>query len=377
MKALVSTVAAALALAVVPAVAAGYPQYQFSSETATCGECHHASAGAGLLTDWGRSELGDTLSMGGDGRLLHSIDEPAWLAVGGDLRVAALVNDTGSADGAEVAVFPMQLDLAARVAADRVAVTLVAGVRSAARDSDTAGDGGGGARALGFISREHFVTYESNEATWQVRGGRFAAPFGLRLADHTAYVRRYTGHGLYEETYGVGWSRLQGATDLHVTGFVSDVVQLGAPPVGGAAAMLERRWATSALIVSARVTGGADDVRGLADVAVKRWLAGPKLLLMGEVAAGYQYLREAAEGRPQIVGYAGPVWFPTRGINLALAAEVYAADVRLAEDNRYAGSAVLSVMPIAHVELLLNARYQRIGTDAHAAMAMFQLHYLP
>lgn len=377
MRALASMIAAGLALAVAPTVAAAYPQYQFSSETSTCAECHHASTGGGLLTEWGRSELGDTLSMGGDGRLLHGIDEPGWLALGGDLRLAALVNDTGSADGAEVAVFPMQLELAARAAADPVAVTVIAGVRSAARDSATPGDGGGGARGLGFISREHFVTYQPRDATWQVRAGRFAAPFGLRLADHTAYVRRYTGHGLYEETYGLGWSRLRDGTDLHVVAFVSDVVQLGAPPAVGAAAMLERRSAASALVVSARVTGGADDVRALGDVAVKRWLAEPKVLLMGELAAGYQLLRDAGEGRPQLVGYAGPVWFPRRGVHLALGAEVYAADARLVEGNRYAGSAALSVMPIAHVELLLNGRYQRVGTGDHAAMAMLQLHYLP
>lgn len=365
------------AMLLAPGVAVAYPQYQFASETATCGECHQQPAGGGLLTDWGRSELGETLSLGGDGRLLHAVDEPDWLAVGGGLRLAALVNDTGGADGAEVAVFPMQLELAVRVASGALSATAIAGVRSAARATETPGDDRGGFGGLAFFSREHFVSYRAETSPWMVRAGRFAAPFGLRLADHTAYVRRHTGYGVFDETLGVGVARLGGETDVHLTAFVSDVVQVDAAPEGGAAAMIERRWAATALLGSARVTGGAADARALADVAVKHWIPGPRLLWMAEVAGGWQVLRDAGAGRPQVVAYAGPTWFPMRGVNVGLAAELFAADARVAESNRYAGSLAAAIMPVAHLELIATGRYQVIGGEDRALTAMFQLHYLP
>lgn len=364
------------ALALVAGEAAAYPHYQFTSGTDRCSECHLAPAGGGLINDWGRSELGDTLSMGGDGRFLHRLDTPAWLVLGGDLRLAALVNDTGSADGAEVAVFPMQAEAAARVGGGALSATVVAGARAAARDTERPDDGGGGFHGLAFFLREHLITYAPSER-WQVRAGRFAAPFGLRLADHTAFVRRYLGYGVYDETYGVGLSLLRGAADLHVTAFVADVVQAGAPLAGGVAALYERRWAATALMGSARITAGEAAARGVAGLAVKRWLPGSAVLLMAEVDGGWEQLTDAGAGRALLAVHAGPTWIPRRGVNLALAGEVFAEDVRVVETNRYAGSLALSVLPWAHVEVVASGRYQRVGSDAHATLAMIQLHYMP
>jgi len=45
--------------------AAAYPQFQFSSGTNRCGQCHYSPAGGGMLTSWGRDESGDTISLGG------------------------------------------------------------------------------------------------------------------------------------------------------------------------------------------------------------------------------------------------------------------------------------------------------------------------
>ena len=97
---------ASLALAVDAKPAAAYPQFQFSSGTQRCAQCHYSPAGYGLLTSWGRDEGADTISRGGDGAFLHgAFSPPDWLALGGDFRLAALRNDSGAADGAEMAVF--------------------------------------------------------------------------------------------------------------------------------------------------------------------------------------------------------------------------------------------------------------------------------
>ncbi|MDB4979467.1 MAG: hypothetical protein JWM82_219, partial [Myxococcales bacterium] len=66
--------------------AQAYPQFQFSSGTNRCSQCHQSPGGGGLLTSWGRDESGDTISLGGDGAFLHGLVAlPSWLALGGDL----------------------------------------------------------------------------------------------------------------------------------------------------------------------------------------------------------------------------------------------------------------------------------------------------
>ena len=83
-----------------PAVARAYPQFQFATGSVRCNECHLAPAGGGLLDDYGRQEAGDTISAGGDGGLLHGlVTPPSWLALGGDARVAGLVQDDGDRTG--------------------------------------------------------------------------------------------------------------------------------------------------------------------------------------------------------------------------------------------------------------------------------------
>jgi hypothetical protein len=79
-----------------PRQAAAFPQFQFSSGTARCGQCHYAPAGTGLLSAWGRDESADTISRGGDGAFLHGLwMPPSWLALGGEFRLASLASATG------------------------------------------------------------------------------------------------------------------------------------------------------------------------------------------------------------------------------------------------------------------------------------------
>src|SRR6266404_1505496 len=82
--------------------AAAYPQFQFSSGTARCAQCHFSPSGGGLLTSWGRDESGDSISMAGSGAFMHgaaTLPEP--LALGGDFRLVALMNDTGGRESKE------------------------------------------------------------------------------------------------------------------------------------------------------------------------------------------------------------------------------------------------------------------------------------
>src|SRR3954465_8855310 len=89
--------------------AEAYPQFQFSSGTTRCSQCHFSPAGGGLITAWGRDESGDTISLGGDGAFLHGAwSPPSWLALGADLRLAGIRTTDGGTESPQSAWFPMQ-----------------------------------------------------------------------------------------------------------------------------------------------------------------------------------------------------------------------------------------------------------------------------
>jgi hypothetical protein len=187
----------AVCVLLVSGSAGAYPQFQLSLGVDRCESCHLSPAGGGLLTAYGRDEAGSTISRGGDGAFLHGAWEPPeWLALGGDFRFATA--DRFVADDNELLAFPMQADVHLRAMTNRFAFAFTAGVRGQSRDPQMTE-----APVLfeRLTSREHYVAYTRDEAS--IRVGRFFPVFGLRLADHTAYVRRYLGMNLQEESYAV------------------------------------------------------------------------------------------------------------------------------------------------------------------------------
>lgn len=367
-------------------VTAAYPHFQLTSGSSQCGQCHISPAGGGLLSAWGRDAAGDLSMTGGDGRFLHgAVELPSWLALGGDLRFAVLANDTGSSDGTELAVFPMQADLSARaIAGNSVSVVAVLGARGAVRsgqpDSPPADPPAGTAASPSlrsyFIARELYaVWYAEDQGGPYARIGRFAAPYGLRLADHTAYVRRYLGYNLLEETLGIGGGWIGAGWEIHATAFAHDALQDATREEKGGALMFEVQPGDVLVLgASVRAGFGADDTRLQAGVHGKVWLEGAKLLLQGELD-GVRQMFDAGGNRYQLAAYVGPVLIPTQGLYTGIAYEAFAEDLAVRGVLRQAIAAWVSLFPRAHWEVMLSGRGQRIGPDEHALVGMLQLHY--
>src|SRR5215471_13373736 len=121
--------------------AAAYPQFQFSSGTTRCGQCHYSPSGGSLISAWGRDESAETISLGGDGALLNGLAPRSWLGLGGDIRLAAIRNDVGGPDAPEIAAFPMQLDLYGHGAIDAFSVNVTVGARGIVRADDPSASG--------------------------------------------------------------------------------------------------------------------------------------------------------------------------------------------------------------------------------------------
>ena len=79
--------------------------------------------------------------------------------------------------------------------------------------------------------------------------------------------------------------------------------------------------------------------------------------------------------RRQVTGHAGVAWLPARGVVIGGTYEYDDVDVGRAGDGRHGLGLWSAFMPVAHVELGLAGRYQWIGPDGRAAMALLQLHY--
>src|SRR5262245_5389800 len=126
-----------LAATLAPRAAHAYPQWQFSSGTSRCNQCHFAPAGGSLITNYARDAVGEDLSsFQGNGGFAFGVDLPGWLALGFDGRYAVLQHDAGNPEGAMFAHFPMQADAYARVAfADAFSLLVNVGYRGAAQTS--------------------------------------------------------------------------------------------------------------------------------------------------------------------------------------------------------------------------------------------------
>jgi hypothetical protein len=365
-----------------------YPQFQFSSGTNRCSQCHFSPAGGGLLTSWGRDESGDTISRGGDGAFLHGlVSPPSWLGIGGDFRYAVLRNDVGSPDGPDVAAFPMQGDVYVRTAfGESWSLNLTGGVRGVVRPEDPSASARVSTSFNRLVTREHYLMWRPSATGPYARVGRFFAPYGLRFAEHTYYVRRYNGFNLYEETYNASGGYVADDWEVHATVFtpvppgLPDPLRSVGTPENGFAAYGELRLAKTSAIGAQTLVGIGDLMnRFQGGLVGKLWIDKAKTLFLGQTDLIRQQFKKASYGQTQSVSYLGVNFFPTRGLMGGLAYERFQENLGLSRTAHNAFDFQINVFPWAHVEVLLLGRYQVVGsgtTDGgSASVMMMQLHY--
>jgi hypothetical protein len=368
--------------------AEAYPQFQFSTYTARCNLCHFSPSGGGLINGYGRSEAGETISRGGNGEFLHGLwTPPEWLALGLDLRGAAVAKDNTT--DPQLTAFPMQLDFYGRLAAAGVSLNFTAGLRGTAHSVPPGADEERSALDR-VVSREHYLMYESGY--WYARAGRFFAPQGLRTQDHSEYIRRYLGQHTLEETYNVSGGYVADEYEWHATAFapapvflVSGSEYLESAPVGtdgfGGVFYYENRN---------EAANGAFGVQARADVSSelsKYWLGGlykrfyedQKLMLLSQLDLGVGVLGGDIDADPLLLmsAHVGLNYFLTQGVMLGATAGRYDPDVQLPGTERDSAGLSLQYFPHAHIELHLIGRLEFQGQDyaAPSPMGLLMLHY--
>jgi hypothetical protein len=363
--------------------ARAYPQWQLSTGAERCNQCHYAPAGGGLLTSYGRQAAGDDLStFGGDGAFLHgAVALPSWLALGGDVRGALVDHEVQDPAGPTVAAFPMQADASARVAIPGTGLSLngIVGFRGQTRDPDVLVpvQNYQPISTSRFISREHYLLLQPETLGPYLRLGRFYAPFGLRLAEHTLYIRRDLGFDQLREGYTFSVGVVQAEWETHLSLFAPDFVRHIGSDETGAAAYFEHRLlgGSTALAAQAKVGESPGVTRLVLGGVAKGYVERVRTLAFLEIdGVQLAFSDPAVAARRQIVSAAGLTWLPVPGIVATLLGERNQLDVQF--PNAWtAATALFSWFPYAHCEVQLMGRLQ-FPTGGEAAKTLFaQLHY--
>jgi hypothetical protein len=266
----------------------------------------------------------------------------------------------------------MQAEAYVRAGGERVSVNLTVGLRGAARAPRAP-------LVERLASREHYVMFQRASGAY-VRAGRFFPVFGLRPADHTAYVRRYLGLHTLEEPYGAAAGAYGQTWEAHASAFVPrpiDLLGAGARAHGAAVYAEHRRCDQLAIAGQARIAVSAQDRRVTAGAIVKQWLPAAGVLVLAELDVQHQSFRGGAgPARLQLAGYAGASKHVARGVMLGAAIHRWQPDLTL-RSSRDALELSAQYFPRAHLELHLLARASAEGGDAAdpGLLALLQLHY--
>jgi len=377
---LVAGLALAVFTVLTPSRAEAYPQWQFTSGTSRCSQCHFSPGGGGLLKEYGRDATAwDLSTWEGDPTFLHgAVELPEWLQLQGDLRIAAVTRDNGGPDAPEQAVFPMQIETHGRASFGDFSVQAIIGGRAQVRDESVGVPDSNFAPAneLQIVSREHFVMWQPSSKGAYARAGRFFAPFGLRFAEHILTSRRDNGFNILRESYALSGGWIEGLWELHLTAFAPDFLQSVGGQESGAAVYYERRMLdeTLALAPQARLAFGDGYSQAIAGVVAKYYIESASLMLLTELN-GIQEMPDGADGGMGLSATFGLTYLPIQGILVTALAERRQTDLSVADSNVDAYTGLLSWFPYPHYEIQAAYRLDvAAGQDAVPTL-LLQFHY--
>ena len=347
-----------------------YPQFQLSRDT-TCSGCHISPAGGGLLDENGLI-IAEAISQAGTAPefFYGKVPTPSWLVLGGDLRGA-----TGYVQTPEklLAAFPMQVELYghARLGAG-LSLYVDAGYRSTQFGNES---------TTRVWSREHYLMWEQRPGEVSglfVRAGRFMPVFGLRLAEHPTYTRKWGGTPLYAETYGLAVEYINPRYELHATGFIEDPVIDTPEHSSGGAALAEYRVGEKLSIgAEGMYTRSTDEEKFRVGLVAKLLLEGPGTLLQFEGQFMNQLI-DAGGAPKQIIAHLLASKFLTRATMLDIGIGVFDENIRLADLHREAFDLNLHWFATSHVEAIFTGRFETLAFGQggpNAGYALVQLHY--
>ena len=299
-----------------------YPHFIAKGYT-NCGTCHYGATGGGLLNSYGVATLEatfpDDVESGAFTSLRESLakadvtgrdeqGEAAFQLDGGlDVRLLLLSTEREVKGERELLLVPMLAEVGAVAAYGPTLVYATATPRRTGpeRMPDQ------------LFSREHWFQVRFSDAT-VVRAGRMVLPFGLRLADHTQYVREDFGFDKWDQSYALEVDSSNERWMLSAAAFAGD---LWLDPTrlqerGGVASFAYNIPSKASIGLSLLGAKSEATIRAGGSVHA-RWqpFGGAYLLAEG---AGQQLLSSGATDDAQftLAGYLRPGWFVLKSLDL-------------------------------------------------------------
>jgi hypothetical protein len=350
--------------------AAAYPQYQLSRGQ-SCTECHVSPAGGGLLSEQGMVTAESESKKGHAPEFLYGVwTPPSWLRLGGDFRLAA-----GASRVSDVRplVIPMQSDIYADISSKGFTLHLQGGLKGGEPIKPTA--------TQYLQSREHYLMWQKDpddSAGLYVRAGKFMPVFGLRMAEHPAYTRRYGGTQLFTEAYGIAVEYVQPGAEVHVTAFARDLARDSVDRANGAAVYAEKRLTeTTSVGAETKYARGPDDTKIHAGVTAKHYLDGKDILLQGELQGIRQTIKNGGFN-DQVVGNVMATWVPAQSWMVDVGLNYLKTSVRRSGTDREAIDLQLRWFWDSHLELMALARLQTVQFGSggpNVGYGLIQAHF--
>jgi hypothetical protein len=350
--------------------AQAYPQFQMSRDQ-TCTACHLSPAGGGLLNENGLATA-ETISQWGTAPefFYNKLPTPSWLTLGGDLRGASGYVQTPEK---LLASFPMQVEAYGDA---KLGAGLSLYVDLGIREPEY------GQESTTFLwSREHYLMWQQNpdgNTGLYVRVGRFMPVFGLRIAEHPDYIRKWGGTPLYGETYGAAVEYIDKQFELHATGFIKDPLIDTPEHSNGGAAVGEYRI-TEQLSVGAEgmYTKSDDDKKFRVGALAKLFVPGIDTLFQLEG----QFVNELIEPRgapKQIVALLMASKFLSPAYMIDLGLNYFDENVQITGLHREALDLNFHWFATSHIEAMFTGRIETLDFGKggpNAGYALIQGHY--
>lgn len=349
--------------------AEAYPQYQLSRDQ-MCTSCHLSPSGGGLLNENGLNTADVMSQWGTDPTFLNGAwTPPSWLTLGGDFRA---MTGFHQAPQRYLEAFPMQADLYGHATYDHFAFHATVGYRPP-QDGNRA--------ATTLYAREHYIQWQSAPGLAEglyVRVGHLMPVFGLRLAEHPVYTRRYGGTPLFSETYGATASWITAKYEGHLSGFIVDPLLDGVRLENGAAAYGEYRIAENTQIGAGGMLEINDWSRKLrGTITAKHHIAKPDITIQAEVQVVRPRAGDASYN--QLVGFLMASYALTDAILVDVGFGHYDENLHITNVDRNNVDVNVHWFLTSHVEAMLVSRYEQIGIigdgGPFGGWLMGQLHY--
>lgn len=304
----------ALALVLGAGTARAYPQFIAKGYT-SCATCHYSRTGGGLPNSYGHAvseaTIPDELKLPAISWLREKLAKPdvtgrddadraaLQFDAGLDLRLLLLpvVDEPGGSE--ELTAIPMLIEAGGVAAYGPI---LAYGSVTPRRSGADPGE------ATAF-SREHWAQLALSEE-WSVRTGRMVLPFGLRLADHTAYTREEQRLGKWDGAYGVEADHDSERWSFAGAAFAGDLLLDDPASQRRGVALSAAHVFPGRASLGVSLLGAASElITDAAAAATARVRLEQRVYALAELSGLRRRDRESGAGQTELLGYLRTGWF--------------------------------------------------------------------